>query len=230
MVNYYYYYYFYLKQSVLFKGIKGETFLSEHLNIFKDVAYDFMHLCCEGYVKRFLHCLLDSNNKKEPYYIGGNFSFNELFIISSNFLNLINLGKKNQIARLNKSYARIKVPHSFARSIRDFKSLVHWKANELKVFLSYTGLPVLFKSIEKSFFEHFCLYVLIIRRLCDTNISNKQQELTQTLLNLWHKDLNSLYGEKNMTFTAHAHLHLVDQVKRLGPLLRLEAFGFEGNF
>ena len=91
-------------------------------------------------------------------------------------------------------------------------------------------MPVLFKSIEKSFFEHFCLYVLIIRRLCDTNISNKQQELTQTLLNLWHKDLNLLYGEKNMTFTAHAHLHLEDQVKRHGPLLRLEAFGFEGNF
>jgi hypothetical protein len=32
-----------------------------------------------------------------------------------------------------------------------------------------------------------------------------------------------------MTFTAHAHLHLVEQVKRLGPLLRLEAFGFESD-
>jgi hypothetical protein len=54
-------------------GIKGETLLSQHLNIFKDVAYDFMHLCCEGYVKRFLHCLLDSKNNKEQYYIAGNF-------------------------------------------------------------------------------------------------------------------------------------------------------------
>ena len=84
------YYYFYLKKAVIFKGIKGETFLSEHLNIFKDVAYDFIHLCCEGYVKRFLHCLLDSNNKKEAYYIGGNLAFNDLFIFSSNLLNLIN--------------------------------------------------------------------------------------------------------------------------------------------
>ena len=32
-----------------------------------------------------------------------------------------------------------------------------------------------------------------------------------------------------MTFTADAHLHLVEQVKRLGPLFRLEAFGFEGD-
>jgi hypothetical protein len=58
-------------------------------------------------------------------------------------------------------------------------------------------------------------------------MSNSEQELTNKLLNLWHSDLNTLYNDKNMTFTAHAHMHLVDQVKRLGPLLRLEAFGFE---
>jgi hypothetical protein len=45
------------------------------MNIFKDVAYDFMHLCCEGYVKRFLHCILDSKNKAEEYYIGGKVLF-----------------------------------------------------------------------------------------------------------------------------------------------------------
>jgi hypothetical protein len=126
------------------------------------------------------------------------------------------------MANLNQSYFQIKVPHSFARGIRDFKSLVHWKANELKVFLLNTGLPILLNNIETHFFEHFCLYVLIIRRLCDTNMSNSEQELTNQLLNLWHSDLNTLYNDKNMTFTAHAHMHLVDQVKRLGPLLKLD--------
>ena len=112
--------------------------------------------------------------------------------------------------------------------IRDFSSLPHWKANELKVFLLYTGLPILFKYLKTEFFEHFCLYILIIRRLCDTNMSDKQHDLTESLLRIWHKDLEVLYGDKNMTFTAHAHLHLVDQVKRLGPLNKLEAFCFEG--
>ena len=106
--------------------------------------------------------------------------------------------------------------------------MLHWKANELKVFLLYTGLPILFKYIEPQFFEHFCLYVLIIRRLCDTTMPDKDHDLTENLLNIWHKDLENLYGDKNMTFTAHAHLHLVEQVKRLGPLHRLEAVGFEG--
>lgn len=125
---------------------------------------------------------------------------------------------------LNTEYAKIKVPHSFPRDIRDFKSLPHWKANELKVFLLYTGLPALFKFLKTKHFEHFCLYVLIIRRLCDTDISAVEQELTRNLLNIWHKDLEDLYGLKNMTYTAHAHMHLVDQVQRLGPLHRIQAF------
>ena len=120
------------------------------------------------------------------------------------------------------------MPHSFARSIRDFKSLLHWKANELKVFLLYTGLPILFKYLETKYFEHFCLYVLVIRRLCDTDMPDKKQDLTRNLLNIWHKDLQDLYGQTNMTYTAHVHLHLVDQVQRLGPLQRIEAFSFEG--
>jgi hypothetical protein len=140
-----------------------------------------------------------------------------------------NLGDKMKMKRINELFDQIKVPHTFARGIRDFKALVHWKANELKVFLLYTGLPILFKNIEKDYFEHFCLYVIIIRRLCDTSISKKEHNFTQSLLNLWHQELELLYGDKNMTFTAHAHLHLVEQVKRLGPLLRLEAFGFEGD-
>ena len=65
--------------------------------------------------------------------------------------------------------------------------------------------------------------------MCYTSISKKEHNFTQSLLNLWHQELELLYGDKNMTFTAHAHLHLVEQVKRLGPLLRLEVFGFEGD-
>ena len=87
--------------------------------------------------------------------IGRNLAFNDLFIFSSNLLNLINSCKKNQIARLNKSYARIKVPHSFARSIRDFKSLVHWKANELKVFFYTQDCQFYLNQLKKVFLSTF---------------------------------------------------------------------------
>ena len=58
------------------RGIKGPTALSNNLDILKDVAYDYMHLCCEGYIKRFIKLIFTPPNKKrilkiEPdYYIG----------------------------------------------------------------------------------------------------------------------------------------------------------------
>ena len=68
--------------------------------------------------------------------------------------------------------------------LRNFKAFIHWKANEIKVFLLYTGLPILFKYLQTKYFEHFCLYVLIIRRLCDTNIPDKEHDNTKRLLNI----------------------------------------------
>ena len=59
-----------------YQGIKGVTVLSKNLNILQDVIYDYMHLCCEGYVKRFIKLILTPPNKKRilkvktHYYIG----------------------------------------------------------------------------------------------------------------------------------------------------------------
>jgi hypothetical protein len=59
-----------------FSGIKGSTVLTENLDILQDVVYDYMHQCCEGYVKRFIKLILTSPNKKRilkvktDYYIG----------------------------------------------------------------------------------------------------------------------------------------------------------------
>ena len=57
-------------------GIKGPSALSEAIDILQDVVYDYMHLCCEGYVKRFLKLILLPPYKKRQlnvsteYYIG----------------------------------------------------------------------------------------------------------------------------------------------------------------
>jgi hypothetical protein len=118
------------------------------------------------------------------------------------------------------------VPHTFSRSIRDLKSLAHWKANEFKVFLLYTGVGALYKSLNIKFFQHFCLYVLIIRKLCEIEGSFNEKH-NEALILLWHQELQSLYGDFEMTFTAHAHIHLPAQVSRFGPLHKISCFVFE---
>ena len=65
-----------IKGECNFHGIKGSTVLSKHIDILQDVVYDYMHLCCEGYVKRFIKLILTPPNKKRiltvtaDYYIG----------------------------------------------------------------------------------------------------------------------------------------------------------------
>ena len=52
------------KGEINIKGIKGPTVLSNNLEILQDVVYDYMHLCCEGYIKRFLKLILNPPVKK----------------------------------------------------------------------------------------------------------------------------------------------------------------------
>lgn len=51
-------------------GIKGPTQLSKYIDVLKDVLYDFMHLYCEGYLKRYLLLLTNTSNHNEEYYLG----------------------------------------------------------------------------------------------------------------------------------------------------------------
>jgi hypothetical protein len=57
------------KSEINIKGIKGPTVLSEHLDILQDVVYDYMHLCCEGYIKRFLKLIFNPPVKKNTINI-----------------------------------------------------------------------------------------------------------------------------------------------------------------
>jgi hypothetical protein len=45
---------------------------------------------------------------------------------------------------------------------------------------------------------------------------------------LWHNELQRLYGDFKMTYTAHAHIHLPAQVSRFGPLDKTSCFVFKG--
>ena len=62
------------------------------------------------------------------------------------------------------------------------------------------------------YFEHFCLYVLIIRKLCDRDLQNHEIENIDKLLIIWHKGIEKNYGEFELAYTAHAYLHLAQQV------------------
>ena len=54
-----------------------------------------------------------------------------------------------------------------------------------------------------------------MRKLCDRNLILNDDIIIKNieeLLIVWHGGIDKLYGNFELTFTAHAHLHLPQQV------------------
>ena len=72
-------------------------------------------------------------------------------------------------------------------------------------------LLLCFKPVMPTIYYHHVLkYILLIRTLSNTRITDHDISLSQILV----ED----FGSKNMTFNLHCHLHLPSQVARNGPL------------
>ena len=52
-------------------------------------------------------------------------------------------------------------------------------------------------------------------------------EMAKEMIDDFHNSLEQCFGPQAYTYTAHAHLHLVDQVLDHGPLYDSEQFCFE---
>lgn len=59
-----------IETGKLVNGVKGETYLYNWISIPYSVIIDYMHLCLIGTFKKIISDLLNSINKKQPYYLG----------------------------------------------------------------------------------------------------------------------------------------------------------------
>jgi len=71
-------------------------------------------------------------------------------------------------------------------------------------------------------------YVTAIRLLSKENIQNDDIKSADILLRVFISQYEQLYGEGEMTFNLHSHIHLPLQVARFGPITKLSCFAFEG--
>ena len=80
----------------------------------------------------------------------------------------------------------------------------------------YTGIATLIDTLQTPYFEHFCLYSLIMRKLCDRDLK-LDDDLgilnLERLLFIWHRGIEKYYGNFELTLTAFLHLHLPQQVE-----------------
>ncbi len=119
------------------------------------------------------------------------------------------------------------MPHNINRKPTSIEQFSKWKSSELKIFLFYESIPMLIGKVTPAFFAYYSSYVIAMRLLYEPIQNENSINIAERILILYLKQLEEEYNKFAMTFTAHAHLHLAEQVRLLGSLHGTSQFFFE---
>ena len=123
-------------------------------------------------------------------------------------------------------------PSDFGRKLRSFEKAKRiWKAHELRQFLLYVGPVVLLGILDKKLYDHFLkLQVPTLILVNPVLVKNESYlDIAEILLQEFVEEFQELYSARNVSFNVHSLLHVVDEVRKFGPLDSFSAFPFE-NF
>lgn len=187
-------------------GVKGKSVLSTCLDLVDGVPVDYIHAVLEGVVSWLLHAWFQSENHREPFYLGRHSrEIDNLFL---------------------KQYP----PHEFSRPPRSIKShLNYWKAAEHRNWLLYYSLPILSGFLPPLYYHHYALLVISMHILLQDSINPVEIDAAEAMLNDFVSFLPELYSSRSCTMNAHLLTHLTKYVRLWGPLWTHSAFGFESK-
>lgn len=140
------------------------------------------------------------------------------------------LGKKKDINEINRKLKKIRYPSEFSRTQRTLDQFKLFKASEFRNFLFYSGVFALHGVLDAECYKHFIAYVLFMRILtCENQDENVFNSLF-ILINYFISKFQKIYGENNMNYKLHAHIHFIYQFYRFGSINKISSFPFEGFF
>ncbi len=183
-------------------GVKGISELSPYINIVKDTTIDYMHAVLEGVAKTMLR----------KFWLCGKYKDYRFYLFK-------------EIKQIDKVLLRIRPPHEFRRTPRSLeKTHKYWKASELRAWLLFYCIPILFKFLPCDYLHHLNLLVkaVHIHIICYRDLSTAENMLT-----VFYKKIVDLYPQEICTMNVHSLIHLVQNVRNFGPLWAYSCFGFE---
>ncbi|XP_051173417.1 uncharacterized protein LOC127289494 [Leptopilina boulardi] len=143
------------------------------INIISVFVLDFMHLCCQGVMKKLLEYWMSTNRKYR--------------------LTL------DQRKRLSKRLEDIKseIPCEFQRKTRGLKGYLKFKATEFRFLLLYSG-PVILKGLLKDeLYKHFLLFHSACRILSSARVCLKYANDAKKYLRTFFIQMVQLYGARS---------------------------------
>ena len=140
--------------------------------------------------------------------------------------------KGRKIEKINKLLVAIKVPHIFNRKPVDLREVSNWKSTEIMLFMFYESIPIFMNTIytcetkndsnvlyeinkQHLLFFQYTAYVIAVRILHEPIQSEEDLKLAESILINYCKEIEDTFNLNACTYTLHAHLHLVEQVRNL---------------
>lgn len=131
--------------------------------------------------------------------------------------------EKKQISNL---LVNVRFPEEIHRRMRSLDFVSLWKGLEYRNFLNYAGIVVLKDYLPAKYFNHFLILFCAVR-ICSVSRYSILLEIARSLFIDFLIQFKSLYGVEFMTSNIHNLCHIVDEVKKFGPLSTLSAYPFE---
>ena len=132
------------------------------------------------------------------------------------------------ILRVSNFLENCKMPLEIHRSVRGLDTLCYWKGTEFRTFLYYLGVVILSDVLPIDVYQHY-LKLFCAITICSSNVYNKFLNLAEVLLNSYIEYFRDFYGEDYMSSNIHNLTHLVDEVRKFGPLQSFNSYPFENR-
>ncbi|XP_051171576.1 uncharacterized protein LOC127288266 [Leptopilina boulardi] len=183
------------------RGIKGTSVLLSLLTF--DIVWgfpvDYLHAVLLGVVKYIFNIWIEAN--------------------------IITTGN---LRKLNEKLLQMTPPQEIHRQPRPINEKAKWKASEWRSFLLFYSVICLKDLIPAEVLNHYALLVESIFILLKDSISEEELRICEEKLLIFVAKLQEMFGNSVMTFNIHSLLHLVESVRRTGPLWTTSTFPFEG--
>ena len=186
-------------------GVKGPSMYSKIvMDPINAASIDSMHALFRGVVRQLLNYLIGQQYSREPYSI------------------------RQHLKTIEERISSLKPPsfvQRFPSSID--KHAQEWKAHDYKNWFFHYSAVTLCDLLPENQFEHYKLLLFGVSILFKSSISEEDLNLAERALQKFVSQFADIYKTRYMSSNVHLLLHLVDQVRKFGPLPNISAFPFE---
>ena len=181
------------------QGVKGPAAIMnlEHFDLGSGFSTDDLHPIFLGAATFHLSIFMTSVG--EDYYIG----------------------EPATRALINSRLRSIRTPTFISRKPRDIKQYKSYQGTEMRNFLLYYMVPTLrgvMRDDAQEYLNHFALLSQAVFLLSRETISPEDINEAERCIDLYVELFQEYFGEENMRYNLHILKHVVEMVRRWGPL------------